>query len=1128
MSEPISSDQIRAAENKANPSTGGDIFEGVHEADEDKLLKEVENLPKNLAENFESLLDVKNKKSPMASFMDGLKTSISSVFNKDNGKEDTTNENFEKLTSALGGNVNVAAKLKPTTTDILKLGKDSLGYLLLYWKLDEISNFVNPTKKKDKQEGEGGSGGFFGGLLKGLGGAFKALAGGVGAILAIAGAIAVFALAMVLFTQMDFVKALAGLGLFALFIYGMYSVSKFIQTSGAEKDFIGLARASLYLSAGLAAFSIALWITSSIVSGQNFLGMVINLAAAVIGVGLFLGFIAGFGFVARAANKEQKNFVELAKASVFLSLGLATFAISLWIVSAIMSAQPISIFGLTIPGMNVGYAMGGLVLFGAFLLGFAIISRIAGANNSSFQSLAKASTTLSFGLVAFSTALWITSAIMTAQPFSVFGFTIPGINIAAAMNGLVLFGGFILGAGILSALANKFAPNFKQFAITVLLLTASLAAFALTLGFISLLKPTAIMQGVKVLVMMGLFIAGMIGLAALSNLVPKTVWINFAITVGLMLLSLFAFTSILQMIDKLSENIFLKGIAALGLMGIFLIAAAGLGAIFLIPVVGAALGVGLVLLTGASLLMFISFKALSTAVTYAGSLTPEIIKNAANNTLALIEVVLKASLLGLATIPALLTVGFLSLFAGKFATAIGHISTATNQLAVLSNTDKAVTNMKNVETIIYAFAELGLKTAVKLILAIPAIMMLGVVSSILSLTISAITSLAKVEIQKDIIDRNLESISSVLQSVTEMKTPNPIKAALIKSAVLPLVSMMSALTGLIRDLQGIDENQIVAAKAGIAKIGTLIASDEEWTFNDLLKKIDGVGKKQVQAAQAMNAISGTIVTLASNLDVFAVEPNKLQMAQAGIQGLGNSILYLNSYVLQNISKLPKDISTRMENLSSVTKTIKNNILPNMTDWIVPATETITAFRKSADELSKVKNPSKTFDSINKSVEKFNTAKLTAVGDTLTIIKNNVDFQNKLDPLIEVANKAKDFERIANAFDRIGKSSVIASRNTGIFNNLGNASGGSVVGDQSTKTTTIGNNQISNTAKDLTYNALQNITMLLEDWKKQNLKKEEKTASIGKEENQSGGFFGGLAEGAGNLWDSIFGGGGKKK
>ncbi len=404
------------------------------------------------------------------------------------------------------------------------------------------------SNKDEKKEKGGGISGFFKGLLEGVAG-----------IAALGVALLAFAGATLLFTFVDWGKAVIGMLAFTVFTIGMVALAKALNKE--EKDLTNFAKTSLMLSAALGVFAISLYLVSAVVGskGVTIAGKEIvppfSLLNAIAGTAVFLAFIAGVALISKLVSKEEKDFEGFAKGSLILSAALGVFALSLYIVSAVVGSNGITIAGKEIvPKFDLLNAVIGVGIFLVFITALAGISRLAGNNQKDFTQFATASLLMTVSLIAFTFALCVVSAVYSSEEKKIGDWTIPKVDIQGALIGLGLFLGFLLAFTGIAILANNFGGNIAVFTAVSLLMSVSLITFAVAM---------AITAGV---------ISGEgVSFGDIKFQPPKNAAVNA-----------------------------LLGIAE---MAAFMAAFAGLGALFLIPFAGQAMMAGIVMASGILLLI---------------------------------------------------------------------------------------------------------------------------------------------------------------------------------------------------------------------------------------------------------------------------------------------------------------------------------------------------------------------------------------------------------------------------------------------------------------------------------------------------------------------------------------------
>lgn len=330
---------------------------------------------------------------------------------------------------------NNKGKDKPTPVDVVKLDPNyGLGSLLIYYKLDEISDFLR-TKLSDDSSKKGkstGIKGFFDNLLKG--------ASGIGAL---GLGIMAFAGAMNIFNGVEWGQALKGMVLFA----GVVLASIFIarEVNDNVENFLKFAVGVTALSVGFMAFATALVIMDYAMD---------NILKAITGLGLYMVFISGMVVVAKSVDKAKTDFIKFAISSVILSVGLVAFGGALKILD--MTMNPTS-------AAKAGIALG------AILLVFGIVGLVGLAAGAAIGAIAIFSVsvlTLSIGLMAFGGALLVLENTVTAE------------RIDNATQTIYTIIGFAIG---LSALAKPLAfATISSLLLTVFSVTFLASAVALT------------------------------------------------------------------------------------------------------------------------------------------------------------------------------------------------------------------------------------------------------------------------------------------------------------------------------------------------------------------------------------------------------------------------------------------------------------------------------------------------------------------------------------------------------------------------------------------------------------------------------------------------------------------------
>lgn len=506
---------------------------------------------------------------------------------------------------------------KPSGVSILKdlSMSDGLGFIALWWKLDEIQGVLEDKDGKKKKSG-------------GIGDIFKGLLEGVSGIALLAVALIAFAGALLIFQFVKWPEAIAGMVAFSIFTIGMIAIAKtFVKDTKTLAEF---AACSVLMSFALAAFGVALWLSSALFSGMEFnYGAIklpgISIWGAIEALLLFALFEQGIAHLAKSLGKDIPDITNFALGSMLMAGALAVFSISLAISSGIMKEGKVTIFNHEFL-IDAGGVFEALTLFALFEFGIGAVAKIASKNSPDMVNFALGSMLMAGALIVFCYSLAIVSHIMKQEKFNFFGKEFDAIDFGAAASGVLAFIGFELGIALVAKTAGNEIPNMVKFALASIVMCGALIFFTYALSIVgNVLEgkggpvgPWTI-PGVKVvyavggLVLFAGFIAGMaaLGMAANAALVPM---VQLAGVSALMSLSMILFAGALIFSGiaafggdakigglELSapDGIGLKAIASLGLMVAFLAAFAGLGAL-MIPI-GAFLLIAAPVLAGLSI-----------------------------------------------------------------------------------------------------------------------------------------------------------------------------------------------------------------------------------------------------------------------------------------------------------------------------------------------------------------------------------------------------------------------------------------------------------------------------------------------------------------------------------------------
>lgn len=493
---------------------------------------------------------------------------------------------------------------KPSGVSILKdlSMSDGLGFIALWWKLDEIQGVLEDKDGKKKKSG-------------GIGDIFKGLLEGVSGIALLAVALIAFAGALLIFQFVKWPEAIAGMVAFSIFTIGMIAIAKtFVKDT---KTFAEFAAGSVLMSFALAAFGVALWLSSALFAGidfnyKNIKLPGINIFAAIEALLMFALFEQGMVHLAKSLGNDIPDFSKFALGSILMSAALMTFTIALCVSSQIIMDGKVNLFGKEF-SLNVGVALSAIGYFTLFELGMGLVARVASKNSPDMVNFALGSLIMAGALIAFSYSLVIASNIISGKKkFTFFGQEMEGVEAKDALAGISAFLGFELGLALVARIASSNAGNMIKFALASILMCGALIFFTYALSIVGnvlsgedrqvgpwKIPKVDTIAAIGGLVLFASFIAGMavLGMAANSVLVPM---MQLAGVSAIMSLSLVLFAGAMTAAGiaafggeaevgplkiKIPKDNWKGALASIALMVGFLAAFAGLGA--LMPAVGA-------------------------------------------------------------------------------------------------------------------------------------------------------------------------------------------------------------------------------------------------------------------------------------------------------------------------------------------------------------------------------------------------------------------------------------------------------------------------------------------------------------------------------------------------------------
>ena len=604
---------IASSKNKENP-------DGLTLTAEDnsKLEELVEQMKEDIGDAFEQLAPLLDNVNVMADSQSEIQK-----FQKDStdllnellvGQQSEAAEMLSSPSSK--ASKKQTATSKPNGIDMLKdlSASDGLGFVALWWKLDEINDTL---KKGDGNKKKGGN----------IGDIFKGLLEGAAGIALLAVALIVFAGALVLFQFVEWPSALAGMVAFSIFTIGFIQIAKHIGKS--VDDFVKMA-----VGAGLMSLAIGVF------AGALILMKFIEWGPALAGLGLFALFTLGMLGVAQLVNDNTKNFLQFALGSAAMAGALLAFSVSIMFSSWIMKA------------VDVAGAFEALGFFTLFTLGNIVVANLCGKNVKNFVQFALGSMAMAGALVVFSAALAIASMIFSGKTGDIEiggkGHKILGVDLIGATEALLFFGAFIAGMVVVSNTLGSQVGSLTQFAVASMVMSAALLVFSFSLFIAGAIFTRGIHIGewqmepvdpvalIGTLAIFATFMAGMVvlGTFAGSAAAPVAIFAGVSMLMSAALM-VFGFALVVAGIAafggeadlgplghfSIPAEAGLKGIGAMAVMSAFMVAFAALGAMFLIPFAGAALAAGIAIASGILLAIGGTVILMAKAIALAGLIT---------------------------------------------------------------------------------------------------------------------------------------------------------------------------------------------------------------------------------------------------------------------------------------------------------------------------------------------------------------------------------------------------------------------------------------------------------------------------------------------------------------------------
>lgn len=285
--------------------------------------------------------------------------------------------------------------------------------------------------------------------------------------------------------KVDLLGALGALVSFAIFINSFSTLA--IEANKEKSNFGEFVTSTILMSVSLLSFAFSLAISSQLFSGDGLdifgVHLKVKLWSSIGALSGFAIFINSFISLAKVANEKAPDLLKFVGTTILMAASLASFALSVWITGAIFSGEEFTFLGHTYKA-NIGYAIGGLLMFAVFITGFTGLAILANTQAPNILVFTATTLLMSVSLVAFGLAASIVSAMISGDEVNVFGMKLK-IDIASAFIGLGMMGVFLLGFTALGLIASQVAVPILIFTATTILMSVSLVAFGLAITTLS-------------------------------------------------------------------------------------------------------------------------------------------------------------------------------------------------------------------------------------------------------------------------------------------------------------------------------------------------------------------------------------------------------------------------------------------------------------------------------------------------------------------------------------------------------------------------------------------------------------------------------------------------------------------
>lgn len=781
--------------------------------------------------------------------------------------------------------------------------------------------------------------------------------------------------------------------------------SKDTKSKDVGKLFKGINGGSLLMvAAALVAFA-----------GAAVLFSKVNFGAAIAGLVLFTGFVAGTLAISRILKKEEKDLKDFAKNVLLMVGAYVAFSLALLVISNIMK--------FTDPkGLAIS-----LGLFTFFVVGTVGLSILLTKTKSSLKDFSAGVLLMTAGYLLFGITLAVVSKISKNLDLKSIGLTLTGFYI------------FTLLTIRLSKKIGESKVDFVEFAAGTLLMTSAYLLFGLAIAAIgSITKHLGLGGWASVFLSLGSFFIVISLTKMAGNAIDLPSILKLAAGSTAMTVSFLLFGLAIKALSTITLKDLLKSIGVIATMSVLVIALGALGNVL------TAIMPGLIVFSAAAVLLSVSLVAfaggmfLATTFINKISITKNTLKNIGMMSLFIaatipLGVTAAAAMIpmGLTTAWALLAVPtFLSLFA-----VIKTLDSLKLNKEKFNEYSTKLNDIKSVISLISSSLNVNAKDTVRMALFVTAVAPIIAAVTSASLIINTISNLSRLNLDKEQIDIVLTSLDSVIVALgnyAEKTKGIGIKAA--KAMNIALGGVTESITNIsdtIIKLRSITPEEVSLANENLKMIIDKLfisKNKNDVTVSSIFESIPNVGKKALKGSEALKTITAAIESLSNT--ILNIKDLTTEDVDTCIMNIQKEVLFFStaSSLLDDIGSLKiKKFVKAKDNINAISECLENlkvslpenglsvnlNPLKQISEFdhstFYQSTENINYGMKTLSKAASY------IPKINKSINDIQTKPLEKIA---------VSFDKLISQTSQLKDLADTIKELANSVNTLPKSSLI--------------------------------------------------------------------------------------------------------